>query len=691
MNDVMKKRKRRKWLFVLIAIIIVLVVAAVLIVPRFMASRLPGIGANQVLSAQVQTGDISTTVVGTGNIEDGEFNVKIPYDVEIDEIYVKSGDTVQAGDALATVDKTSLSNRIADVKDELTDINDQIDDLANNDTETVTIKSQVPGRVKKIYAANDGDVAEIIEANKALMLLSLDGKMSVRFDSDTALSRGTGVTVVLSDGTEKDGIVESTGDKTYTVTLTDNGTDFEDKVTIKYEDKVVGSGVLAIHNPLKITGTPGTVTSISVSEGTLVSAGTSLLSIQQPTVGMNYTSLIAKRDNLTNLLEKLSALSITHTIYASESGEIGSVSISEGNVLSYDDAATDTGESEDSSNSSAQTSPVSATTPATSTPRESQPEQNTGTTPGIDDPPSDEETTSGAVDPPSDEETTSGAINTSQTALNAPMAIHSSGEITAELSVYSQSGSPLAVTTLIENEVVSGDETAGETDEDAADDTEAAAEAPSAEETFDNEGTAITIKSQTTVQISVSIDELDIAAMKTGLETSIEIDAIEGETFSGTVSDVSDSAEVSNGVAKYTALIQFDKTSDMKIGMSATATITKEKREGVLTVPLAAVQEFGDQSYVNTSYDDGTGLGGQIDITTGLSDGTNVEVTSGLNAGDTIYYIVIASSDDTAAFSGGMGFGGGMTGGGMPSGGERPSFTESGERPTGAPSGGSGN
>jgi multidrug efflux pump subunit AcrA (membrane-fusion protein) len=611
---------------------------------------------------------------------------------------VRSGDSVQAGDALATVDKTSLSNRIAEVKDELTDINDQIDNLANNDTETVTIKSQVPGRVKKIYAANDGDVAEIIEANKALMLLSLDGKMSVRFDSDTALSRGNEVTVVLSDGTEKNGIVESTGSKTYTVTLTDEGTDFEDAVTIKYEDQVVGSGVLAIHNPLKIIGTPGIVTSISVSEGTLVYAGTSLLSIQQLAVAMNYDSLIAKRDNLTDLLEKLSALSITYTIYASESGEIGSVSISEGNVLSYDDTATDTEESELSSNSSAQASPVSATTPVTSTQRESQPAQDTGTTPGIDDAPSDE-TTSGAVDTPPDEETTSGAvdtpsdkttpdaINASPDTLTSPMAIYSSEEIMAELSVYSQSGSPFAVTTLIENEVVSGDESAGETDEDVTDDTDVATDAQSTEETFNNEGTAITIKSQTTVQISVSIDELDIAAMKAGLETSIEIDAIEGESFSGTVSDVSDSAEVSNGVAKYTALIQFDKTSDMKIGMSATATITKEKREGVLTVPLAAVQEFGDQSYVNTSYDDGTGLGGRTEIMTGLSDGTNVEVTSGLNAGDTIYYIVIASGDDTAAFSGGMGFGG-MIGGGMPGGGERPS---GGERPTGAPSGGNEN
>lgn len=63
------------------------------------------------------------------------------------------------------------------------------------------------------------------------------------------------------------------------------------------------------------------------------------------------------------------------------------------------------------------------------------------------------------------------------------------------------------------------------------------------------------------------------------------------------------------------------------------------ENEGLLLIPLAAVQEDADGIYVCTGYDKGSGEAtAPAAIMTGLSDGENVEVLSGLSEGDTVYY-----------------------------------------------------
>jgi hypothetical protein len=117
---------------------------------------------------------------------------------------------------------------------------------------------------------------------------------------------------------------------------------------------------------------------------------------------------------------------------------------------------------------------------------------------------------------------------------------------------------------------------------------------------------------------------------------------------------------------------------NMRIGMSASATIQVSEAEDTLTIPMTALQQRGDETFVYTTEEDGT-LSGEVTVETGLSDGTNVEITSGLEEGDTVYYTRTSggesdSSDMQNDFMQGMG---GMNGndggfggdGNMPSGG----------------------
>ena len=80
-------------------------------------------------------------------------------------------------------------------------------------------------------------------------------------------------------------------------------------------------------------------------------------------------------------------------------------------------------------------------------------------------------------------------------------------------------------------------------------------------------------------------------------------------------------------------------------GMSASATIYIDQAENVVTIPSAAVQEKGGKAYVYTQKDSDGNLSGETEVTTGLSDGNQVEIKEGLSEGDTVYYEVYSSNN----------------------------------------------
>ncbi|MGN0362883.1 MAG: HlyD family efflux transporter periplasmic adaptor subunit [Bilifractor sp.] len=194
------------------------------------------------------------------------------------------------------------------------------------------------------------------------------------------------------------------------------------------------------------------------------------------------------------------------------------------------------------------------------------------------------------------------------------------------------------------------------------------------------EENAFSMVDDSTMTMSVSVDELDINEVSTGQDAEVTVDAIDGKTFTGTVQSVSNTASSSgNGSAKYTVTISISKEDGMKAGMTASATIVVDSSENVVTIPVNALQEKGSETYVYTSVDSDGNLSGETEVETGLSDGDTVEITSGLSDGDTVYYEKTGNVSSSGSGSGGSaggdmpsGDGGTMPsgdGGGMPSGG----------------------
>lgn len=294
----------------------------------------------QAQSAEAKKGNLSKTIVGTGNLELAEAEDQdAPSGLEISEVMVESGDEVKEGDVLAVVDESSILEAMEQVQDEISQLDESIQEYQDSDEENV-IESSVSGRVKKINVSAGSDLSDIMVSDGALMVLSLDGKMAVSLSGVSGVSAGDSVTVTLSSGTQVTGTVDSASGEDCVVTLTDNGTTYCDTVIVTDSSgQELGSGELTIHEPLEITGTSGTVSAVNVSENASVSEGTTLLTLEGSANETQYQELLAKREARTATLKKLIQLKADPEIKAEISGTVQSVNVSAGSSTTTDSSS----------------------------------------------------------------------------------------------------------------------------------------------------------------------------------------------------------------------------------------------------------------------------------------------------------------------------------------------------------------
>lgn len=149
----------------------------------------------------------------------------------------------------------------------------------------------------------------------------------------------------------------------------------------------------------------------------------------------------------------------------------------------------------------------------------------------------------------------------------------------------------------------------------------------------------LTVTPLDTMTVTIAVDEKDIASVKTGMTAQLTMNALPDETFEGQVTRVAQTGSGSGGSSKFDVEITLSRESDMLPGMSTTAQLTLYEKMDVLTLPVAALQDEGGKTLVYTGKDKKTGEpANPVEVTTGLSDGENVEILSGIDSGTTVYY-----------------------------------------------------
>ena len=156
-------------------------------------------------------------------------------------------------------------------------------------------------------------------------------------------------------------------------------------------------------------------------------------------------------------------------------------------------------------------------------------------------------------------------------------------------------------------------------------------------DTTKKDAAVITADEEMTVQIQV--DELDIRTLETGMEATVTLDALPGSSFTGAITSINPYGENSGGNTKYTVTVTLPRDEKMRSGMNASVKITTGVSGTVPTVPAAAVVFDAGKSWLYTGYNEKTDtLTDPVEIQTGLSDGTLVELLSGLSEGSSFYY-----------------------------------------------------
>jgi HlyD family secretion protein len=187
--------------------------------------------------------------------------------------------------------------------------------------------------------------------------------------------------------------------------------------------------------------------------------------------------------------------------------------------------------------------------------------------------------------------------------------------------------------------------------------------------------TMMTLADMSVITAEVKVDETDIVNVALGQSADVSVDALPGKVFKGHITEVGDQALLrSTGAATSTTtsgteeakdfkvVVTLDETSDdLRPGLSSTAKITTARKDNVLTIPIQAltlytpptVDSKGHVTTVAASSGPAVAVKPQqgvfvlrkegsklravfVPVTTGITGTTDIEVTSGLNAGDQI-------------------------------------------------------
>lgn len=150
----------------------------------------------------------------------------------------------------------------------------------------------------------------------------------------------------------------------------------------------------------------------------------------------------------------------------------------------------------------------------------------------------------------------------------------------------------------------------------------------------DNSKSVVTIINNDTLFIEANIEEADIAKLEVGQKTYATFDALEGLRLEGEISFISLTSETSNnGITTYLVRVTFSKgENQIREGMTASIEFVTAEAKDVLMVPVSAVRNVNGKPSVQLKTEE------WIPVVTGFTDGKNVELISGLNQGDIVFY-----------------------------------------------------
>ena len=164
-----------------------------------------------------------------------------------------------------------------------------------------------------------------------------------------------------------------------------------------------------------------------------------------------------------------------------------------------------------------------------------------------------------------------------------------------------------------------------------------------------NDGTTIaSVANMNDLIFRGNIDETEVGQLVNDMPMKIVIGALQDLKFDANLEYISPKAVENNGANQFEikAAVKLAEGSNIRSGYSANAEIVLAKADKVLSVPESAIEFSGDSTFVyvikgegkNKTYD-------RTQVTTGLSDGVNIEIKKGITQKDKVRGPEVVSDD----------------------------------------------
>lgn len=145
------------------------------------------------------------------------------------------------------------------------------------------------------------------------------------------------------------------------------------------------------------------------------------------------------------------------------------------------------------------------------------------------------------------------------------------------------------------------------------------------------------------LEVSVNVDEYDIDSLALGKEGTVYVNAVDA-AVPGQVTEIGREAVNQGGVSFYPVKFAIEPPANVRSGMSVEVQVLDRQALAAVSLPLTAISyDEYNKPYVLV-------MNGEEyearSITLGVSDGTNVQVLTGLTEGENVYYL----SNDLARF-----------------------------------------
>jgi HlyD family secretion protein len=155
-----------------------------------------------------------------------------------------------------------------------------------------------------------------------------------------------------------------------------------------------------------------------------------------------------------------------------------------------------------------------------------------------------------------------------------------------------------------------------------------------------NDGTTIaTLANMNDLIFRGNIDETEVGQLVNGMNMKITVGALQDLKFDAALEYISPKAVESNGANQFEikAAVKLAEGSQIRAGYSANAEIVLATANKVLSLPESAIEFSGDSTFVYVIKGEGKDKTYErTQVTTGLSDGVNIEIKKGITQKDKV-------------------------------------------------------